>query len=132
MSQSTTRMPTWIHHTLVPLLFLTLCPPAVFIFWYTATALGGSFQAFWQLASQQGLFSTIGSIWGPLFFGTPLAWKILASFAAFQLLLMKILPGKPFAGPITPQGNIPFYKANGISAFVVTLATFIVASFKLH
>lgn len=132
MTEEATRIPTWIHRFLIPLTLLTLCPPAIFVFWYTATTLDGSFQAFWQLALNQGLFSTVWSIWSPLFFGTPTAWKIIASFAAFQLFLMKVVPGKPFAGPVTPKGNIPIYKANGVPCFFITFITFFLATFKLH
>lgn len=132
MSESSTRLPVWIHRILIPLIFLTLCPPTVFIFWYTATALDGSFQTFWHIVWQQGLFSTVASIWQPIFFGTPLAWKILAFFGAFQLFLMKVVPGKPFVGPITPKGNIPIYKANGIPCFFITLSFFLLATYKFH
>lgn len=128
----TTRVPVWIHRTLIPLTFLTLCPPAVFVFWYVATALNGSFEAFWQLILNQGLLTTVWSIWKPIFFGSPTAWKILAVFAAFQLFLMKVIPGKPFVGPVTPKGNIPVYKANGIACFFITVVTFIIATYKLH
>lgn len=127
-----TRTPVWFHRILIPVIFLTLCPPAVFIFWYTATALNGSFQAFGELVLAQGFFATVASIWFPIFFGTPLAWKIIASFAAFQLFLMRIVPGKPFLGPVTPKGNVPVYKANGIACFLITIATFYLASFQLH
>jgi 7-dehydrocholesterol reductase len=132
MTDSTTRIPKWIHHHLIPLTLLTLCPPAVFVFWYTATALDGSFQNFWALVSNQGLFSTIASIWFPVFFGSAAAWKIIASFAAFQLFLMKVVPGKPFVGPITPKGNVPIYKANGLACFFITFATFFLASYKFR
>ncbi len=127
-----TRVPTWIHRFLIPVTFLALCPPTVFVFWYTATALDGSFQAFWQMLSSLGLFPTFAKIWVPVFFGSATAWKILASFAAFQLLLMKIVPGKPFVGPITPKGNIPIYKANGFPCFLITFSAFYLASFKFH
>lgn len=132
MSTSTTRVPALIHRFLIPLIFLTVCPPTIFVFLYTNIKLGGSFQLFWQIATQEGLFSTIASIWLPVFFGTPLAWKILASFAAFQLFLMKVVPGKPFVGPITPKGNVPIYKANGVPCFFITFITFILATHKLH
>lgn len=132
MMSESTRVPTWIHRYLIPLTFITLCPPTVFIFWYTATELNGSFQAFWSLVFNQGLFTTIAKIWFPVFFGSKAAWKILAIFAAFQLLLMKIVPGKPFAGPITPKGNIPIYKANGFPCFLITFITFFLATFKFH
>lgn len=61
------------------------------------------------------------------------AWKTPSStaiyalliFAAFELLLMKIVPGKEFKGPVTPAGNVPVYKANGMQSFFITIATFI-------
>ncbi len=130
MNATATRLPLWIHRILIPTVFLTLCPPAVFIFWFTATHLDGSFQIFWHAISHQGLIPTLSTVWFPVFFGTPLAWKIIASFAAFQLFLMKVVPGKPFVGPITPMGNIPIYKANGILCFFITIVTFFAASYK--
>ncbi|MBX7067620.1 MAG: 7-dehydrocholesterol reductase [Parachlamydiales bacterium] len=127
-----TRVPTSIHRYIIPITFITLCPPTIFVFWYVATALNGSFQAFWSLVYNQGLFTTVAKIWFPVFFGSATAWKILAIYAAFQLLLMKIVPGKPFAGPITPKGNIPIYKANGFPCFLITFVTFFALSFKFH
>ncbi len=132
MSESRTRTPAWTHRLLIPLILLTLCPPAVFIFWYTATALDGSFQALYLLTLNQGFLATLKLILLPVFFGTPTAWKIIALFAAFQLFLMKAVPGKPFSGPITPKGNIPIYKANGLACFLITFTSFVLASFKFH
>lgn len=126
------RNSPWIHHLIVPVALLTLCPPAVFVFWYVATSLDGSFMAFWHIVWQHGLIETVISIWKPVFFGTPLAWKILSIFAIFQLLLMRLIPGNPFLGPITPNGNIPIYKANGVPCFLITLFAFIICSFGLH
>lgn len=126
------RVPRWVHNTLVPLVLLTLCPPTVFVFWHVATALDGSFMAFWSLVAKQGPIETIASIWKPLFFGSPTAWKIISIYAAFQLVLMKIVPGKPFLGPITPKGNVPIYKANGVSCFLITLASFFLGAYVFH
>jgi len=124
----TLRLPAWFHRTAIPLIFLFLCPPAVFVFWHINTSLGGSFLSFWHLVQEQGVFATVGSIWGPLFFGSWAAWKILALYAAFQLFLMRVVPGKPFYGPITPKGNVPVYKANGVACFLITVATYLLAS----
>lgn len=126
------RLPSWFHRTLVPLSLLVLSPTAVFVFWYINTSLGGSFQAFWHLAMQKGLFATIGSIWGPIFFGSATAWKILSIYAAFQLFLMRIVPGKPIYGPITPKGNVPVYKNNGIACFAITIFAYLTASCVFH
>ena len=122
--QVSLRFPPWFHRLLFPLFLLTLCPPAVFILWYVNTSLEGSFVALGTMIQNLGFFPALWSIWKPVFFGSPAAWKILASYGAFQLLLMKFIPGKPFLGPITPKGNIPLYKANGITCFLITLAAF--------
>jgi 7-dehydrocholesterol reductase len=132
MTDPALRTSPWIHHFFVPVLLLTLCPPAVFVFWYVATALNGSFMALWHIVWQNGLFETIGGIWGPVFFGTPLAWKVLATFAAFQLLLMRVIPGRLFLGPITPKGNIPIYKVNGVPSFLISISSFLIASYGFH
>lgn len=129
MLRETTRMPAWIHHSLIPIVFLLLCPPTVFIVWFTATKLDGSFLAFFSLVSQNGLFETLYQIWAPVFWGSKTAWTILASFAAFELLLMKVVPGKIFIGPVTPKGNVPIYKANGVACYLITMAAYLLASY---
>lgn len=119
-----------IRRTLGPLLLILLCPPAVFLFWYTNVALEGSFLNLWKLISEEGLFPTLFAIWKPIYFGTPSAWKILGCFAAFQLILMRLVPGKTWTGPITPNGNVPIYKANGVASFFLTLILFYLTTFQ--
>jgi 7-dehydrocholesterol reductase len=112
-----------------PILLLLLCPPAVFIFWYTNVHLDGSFQQMGNMLWNEGLIETFNTIWLPYFFGSAAAWKMIAAFAAFELLLMKIVPGKRVEGPITPAGNIPIYKANGVACYLITLFAFGLGSF---
>ena len=39
---------------------------------------------------------------------------------------MRVLPGQArSSGPVTADGNVPVYKANGVAAFVVTIALFV-------
>ena len=45
-------------------------------------------------------------------------------FAALQAFLLLVLPGQRFLGPITPNGNRPAYKLNGIAAWLVTHGLF--------
>ena len=113
-----------IRNTLGPLFLLVICPPFAILLWYTNTALGGSFDALLRLFQEQGTLTSIYHIWRPVMFGSALAWKAIFAFAFFQLILMRVLPGKPFHGPITPKGNVPVYKANGVLAFFTTLAVF--------
>jgi len=122
----------WMRQTLVPALLLLLCPPATFLFWYTNVSLDGSLYLLWELILQQGFFTTIYKISSPYIFGTTTAWQIIGIFAAFELALMKLLPGKPFYGPLTRAGNIPVYKENGPTAYVVTLFAFYLCAFQFN
>ncbi len=122
----------WIKRVLGPLLLITICPPLIMLVWYTNVHLDGSIEKLGSLLSADGIFSTIYRIWSPVFFGTAKAWKILTVFAAVELFLMKALPGKKISGPVTPKGNVPIYKANGISAFICTLVLFYLGSTHFH
>lgn len=114
-----------------PLFLIVCCPPAAILIWHMNVNLGGSLAALATQFQQGGVLATIWSVWQPVFFGSPTAWAIIGVFAAFELALMRLLPGKDFKGPVTPSGNVPVYKANGVAAFVVSIAAFLGASFGL-
>ncbi len=124
--------PRWLRQTIIPATLISICPPTAIVVWYTHTALKGSVSALGQMVMNDGFFTTLANIWRPVFFGTPTAWAAIGIFALVELLLMRILPGKPFQGPVTANGNVPLYKANGVAAFLTTLALFFVASYPLH
>ncbi|MCW8418914.1 ERG4/ERG24 family protein [Fluoribacter dumoffii] len=121
-----------LRNTLGPLFLILTCPIFVMMFWYTNTQLQGSLSALGELIIQNGFFQTVLTIWQPYFWGSAVAWKIILVFTVFELALMRILPGKTFNGPITPKGNVPVYKDNGVLAFIVTMATFCIASFGFN
>ncbi|NNM43727.1 MAG: 7-dehydrocholesterol reductase, partial [Chlamydiae bacterium] len=102
------------------------------LMWYTNVHLGGSLTNLVTFVQSQGVLGAFSRIWAPVFFGSKVAWTIIAIFAVFQLLLMRFVPGKRFEGPITPKGNIPIYKANGVACFLLTLSTFSLCSFGLN
>jgi len=81
---------------------------------------------------EDGFFNTIYNICAPYFFGTETGWTIIGVFAAFELALMRLLPGKTFYGPVTPAGNIPVYKANGVLAYAATLIVFYLCTFQFN
>jgi 7-dehydrocholesterol reductase len=56
---------------------------------------------------------------------TLLACKIIAVYGVFEAALQLLLPGKTVYGPISPAGNRPVYKANGVAAYLVTLLTYV-------
>jgi 7-dehydrocholesterol reductase len=122
----------WARQTIAPLFLILACPPAVFLFWYTNVALDGSFLKLGGLIHEEGLFKLIRDVWSPYFFGSAAAWKMLACFSIFQLLLIRYLPGKTFYGPITPAGNVPVYRANGPLAYGITLAAFYLCAYQFH
>jgi 7-dehydrocholesterol reductase len=113
--------PRWLRRTVLPLALILSCPPGAMLIWYTHTQLGGSVSELVSFFGEHGPWGAIAKIWGPVFFGTARGWAIIGIFAAVQLLFMRILPGKRFEGPITPKGNVPVYKANGVAAFTVTM-----------
>jgi 7-dehydrocholesterol reductase len=109
---------------LLPLLLLVPCPPFAMLLWHTHVHLGGSLQLLLAEMAARGPFSVIRDAWWPVFFGSRTAWAMLGAYAAFELALMRLLPGREFRGPVTPAGNVPVYKANGPLAFAITLAAF--------
>ena len=119
----------YLRNTWGPLLLISLCPPLVIIFWYTFVFLDGSLFNLVNAISQEGFFPFLKRIWAPVFFGSKISWTLLASFAAIQLIFMRFLPGKIFKGPLTPQGNVPLYKANGILAYGLTLTLWVLGAY---
>ncbi|CAL0335325.1 unnamed protein product [Lupinus luteus] len=100
---------------------LSLCPPFVILLWYTMTSAHGSILQTFHYLYNNGLHGFI-NIWPK---PTPTAFKLIASFAAFEASLQLLLPASTVYGPISPNGNIPVYKANGVFAYFVTLLTYL-------
>lgn len=48
---------------------------------------------------------------------------MIFSYMAFELFLMKFVPGKEFRATVTPSGHVPIYKANGMQCYIITIAT---------
>ena len=107
-------------------------PPAAILFWYTSQNLDGSFTNLFHFFTEHGFFKGLYTIWAPVFWGSGTAWAIIGIFAAVELVLMKILPGKTIYGPVTPRGYRPVYKNNGFSAFLISLALFWLFGFQLE
>lgn len=121
-----------LRNTLGPLFLMTVCPPTAMLLWYTMTHLDGSLLQLFQTIYHEGLWTLLKQVWGPVFFGSKTAWVMLAIFSVTQLLFMRFLPGEKYLGPITPQGNIPIYKANGVSAFAATLLCWFLACYTFE
>lgn len=103
-------------------LFLMLTTPFFLLtFWYTCYAHKGSFTSLKNEFEVNGFWATAQNIYPTPF--DPLAWKIILSYMAFELLLMRLVPGKVFKATVTPSGHVPVYNANGFQCYLITIAT---------
>ena len=117
---------------IVPAFLVFVTPFFAMLMWHTNVELNGSFLNLWNEIFSKGFLTVINEVWFSRFFGTPTAWKIIGIFAALQLLLMKIIPAKTFTGTITPMGNLPEYKDNGLASYIITFVLFFCCSLGLH
>lgn len=107
--------------TLGPLLLMFTTPAFSIVFFHVCANMNGNFLAFAKLCLKEGLFSTIYNVWPTPW--DPSVWKMIFSFMVFELLLQKYMPGKDFKATVTPTGNVPVYKANGMQSYIFTLLT---------
>lgn len=125
-------MTKFFRYTLSPLFLILVCPPAALFFWYTAAYLDGSFYLLFTIIQKHGFFATLYEIWAPVFWGSKTAWTMVLSFAAIELFLMKVIPGKTFSGPVTKSGFVPKYRDNGFVCYLITMALFCLFSFGVR
>lgn len=118
-------------NSLVTPFLVAICPFFAMVMVYTIVKLDGQIGKLVEEVRNNGILDLASKAWLPYMFGSVTAWKFIAPFAVFQLILMRILPGKTTEGPVTPAGNIPIYKANGLLSFFVTIASFFIAAYGL-
>ena len=132
MSDWSSTPSNFLTRTIVPLILITITPPFAMLFWHVNVELGGSFLNLWNEILNKGILSVLQNVWLSRFFGTFMAWKMIGIFAALQLLLMRILPGRKYKGTITPKGNVPEYTDNGLASYLLTFAIYFFCSLYLH
>jgi len=123
----------FFRRTFLSLLILFLAPIIVILLWYTHAHLDGSFLALFERFYERGFFVTVYiDAWRPVAFGSPIAWKIIGGFVALQIMLDIAVPGKKYNGPVTPKGNVPHYKNNGLAVYLITMTLFAVFGLYLR
>jgi 7-dehydrocholesterol reductase len=100
------------------------CPPAVIVLWMICAHFDGSVLTFWK------------SIDWPTFVAlcprpTWAAVRMLFVFGVLEALLLVLVPGKIHYGPVTPTGNRPRYRMNGLAAWVITHGVLLLAAYPL-
>ncbi len=123
---SESRAVELVRSTLGPLLLILVTPPAAILFWIVCTfePFDGSLL---PLATAAGWRSVVEHFPAP----SMGAARIILVFAVLEGVLLQWLPGQTYQGPITPAGNRPRYKLNGIEAWWATHALFFGCSFGL-
>lgn len=100
-------------------LILSTCPAAVYL-WFLHEKMGGDCAAFYDFYQKNGIKGLYNEWPTP----SAEAWGYVAGFAVLTATIQLLMPGKPFDGPVTPKGNVPKYKANGVQSFLFTHALF--------
>jgi 7-dehydrocholesterol reductase len=116
---------------LVPAFLVLICPPFAMLMWYVNSDLHGSFSKLCTELMTDGIPAILYRAWIVHFWGSLVAWKIIGIFAAIQLLLMRILPGKKYTGTITPMGNLPEYTDNGLASYIISFILFFACTLGL-
>lgn len=106
-----------------------VCPFFAMVLTYTIVELDGKVSNLFHEIANRGVVFLFSKAWLPYLFGSVAAWKFIIPFAVFELVLMRVLPGKLTKGPVTPTGNVPIYKANGFLSFCVTVAVFFLLAY---
>lgn len=103
---------------------LILCPVFAMLFVYVLVELHGDISQLYSEYKTNGVQQVFRHAVLDHLGGTLKSWRIIGIFGAFELVMMRLLPGKTVKGPITSNGNIPEYKANGFLSFIVTVVSF--------
>jgi len=110
-------------NTIGPLILCLLTPTFIICLCHIIVHADGSIFLFWNdLQSHGGFLQGIYQIWPT--WKCAFVWRMVAIFMITQFLIIKLVPGKPYRGPVTPAGNVPIYTANGFQAFSLTLLLF--------
>lgn len=102
------------------LLLMLVTPIFVLSLWYTCAEHGGSLSSVCNEIVKKGPVYFLSNVWPTPF--DPYAMKIIAYYMAFELFLMRFVPGKVFKATPTSSGHIPVYNANGVQCYLITIA----------
>jgi 7-dehydrocholesterol reductase len=103
----------FIQFVCFPLFIMTTTPIAAVVMWMLCAKFDGSIYRFATEISVDRFIELWPSpSWT--------AAKIIGVFALLEAILQVAIPGETFLGPVTPAGNRPSYKLNGIPAYFAT------------
>jgi 7-dehydrocholesterol reductase len=106
------------------LFLLLFCPAFCLAMWWTNVHLDGSLLRLLSKISDEGLWGFLSHIWPSSTNSTAL--KLIGAYAAFELLLVRFVPGDTFHATMTQTGHVPKYKANGVLCYIISIATVLI------
>ncbi|GMH34141.1 hypothetical protein BSKO_01975 [Bryopsis sp. KO-2023] len=107
--------------SLFGVIFLMVTTPAFTMLVYQVhDKFNGSLWELYEFGRDKGFKSCL-QLWSGT---TTEAWTVFAVFGIIQALLQLYFPAKTVNGPVSPKGNTPVYKDNGVSAYLATLVLF--------
>lgn len=112
------------HYTIGPLIVMLTTPLTTVLLAYCVCKHNGSLISLWEEMQSLGVIQVIQQQWVNNMFGTAKCWQIIGVISLLQLVLMRILPGPEYEGPVAPNGHVPKYRENGIWAYLVTCILF--------
>ena len=113
--------PAWLRTTIGPLLLIALTLPFASLLVSASTTHGGSLLALLRALLAQPLPTLQAALLAP----TPTTLGVLAAFCAWQLALMRLVPGRRYSGPPTATGHVPHYTDNGLACFALTVGAYL-------
>ena len=123
-SESKGFFPSWLRGTLGPLLLICCTVPFASLLLLASNGYSGNLTSLLS-----AFFSNPWEVFkSGLHQPTPTTLLVLGVFVAWQLALMRLVPGAAYEGPPTAEGHIPLYKDNGLLSFGLTLAAYFGAS----
>ena len=114
-----------IFMTLCSLALMILTPCTAVLLIYMHEKLNGAVWPLYDTLMVNGVTGIPAAMWS-LYprFDDMVAWKIIGGFALIEAVLMVIIPGKEFKGPVAPSGHVPIYNANGFQHYFVANVLF--------
>ena len=113
------------HYSIGPALLMLTTPVTTVLLAQCVVKLNGSVTALGDVISTKGFLTLVQEQWLDCFFGTVKCWQIIGILSLLQILLMSLLPGPEYEGPIAPNGHVPKYRENGIWAYLLTCVLFL-------
>ena len=103
---------------------IILCPLFLLLMWYIMAVHKGDVYKFYKQIERLGFQHWFGKEFYPKVNPwNPEAWKMIAGFSIFELLLQRFVPGKTFEANATVNGHKPKYVENGVPSYFISIAT---------